>query len=115
MYITQLYGLANRIIAPRLTSLVLKMAVDDFDLVSPDEDAVAWAFASLPENDVFLQVVVDSWCAEGRTLPGGFEGWDLPREFLRRVINKYAAKVRWPYGKLKLEDYLKSGNTSESS
>jgi hypothetical protein len=90
MYITQLYGLANRIIAPRLTKFVLEIASNYFRLLSAEHDVVIWAFANLPEDDIFLKMIVDTWCGSSRDLPIESESRGLPREFLRRVINTYS-------------------------
>jgi hypothetical protein len=114
VYVTKLYILANRFIAPEFTALALGLAVRQLNSVSAKANTVNLAFASLPENDIFLQVLVDNWCKFHRPdrMVGGQEfHWDLPMEFLRRVINRYSMTCN-RLGNLRVCDYLESGSTS---
>lgn len=108
MHITQLYILANRIIAPELTEAALEMAVATFNNNSPLQWAIGLAFENLPDNDGFLQMLVDEWCSWARepTTPERAEEPHLPTSFLFRAVRQYSDLVgRGDQKQLNVEKY----------
>ncbi|KAF2441470.1 hypothetical protein P171DRAFT_446355 [Karstenula rhodostoma CBS 690.94] len=109
MHVTQLYVLANRIIAPELTKTTLELAVDYFNSDYVSVETIIFAYANLPEEDIYLQLLVDEFYTFFRKISKedvNDEDELLPTKFLRGVINKYALLATTEQKSLEVENYL---------
>lgn len=99
-HITELYILADRCIVPALKSLVLEFAIWYYEVESnyPLYTSITVAFENLPEDDPYLQLLVDAHCLFGARPPrsDGTRATYIEKRsrlsfsFIYRAMEKYA-------------------------